>query len=381
MIDLSSGNGPRYHADGHSLDWFQGGWLRLLAVYLILTLVALPARSEPVFEDPLDLPAQMRSSPEKRPLVAVAAAGENLVAVGSRGMIIYSEDQGMTWSQARVPVQSDLLAVTFPTPSDGWAVGHDGVILNSIDGGKTWARQLDGRMAGDTFTAFYTAMGPEGEAALTEIDINYRAGPTLPWLDVWFENRLVGYVTGSYGLIAATTDGGKNWEPWLHHIDNEAALNLNSLRSISGNIYIGGERGQVYSLNRAQGYFNRTDTGYLGSFFGIAGISNNLLAYGLRGTVYSSADNGTSWQILDTPTRQTITAGIVRPDKTGFVLVDAVGQLLLIDKTASSVNLLPEGAKLRATGIAPAGPNAFVVTGLDGIKKIEVPQDAAATIH
>ena len=34
------------------------------------------------------------------------------------------------WS---VPVSSDLVAVAFPTPQQGWAVGHDGVILASAD--------------------------------------------------------------------------------------------------------------------------------------------------------------------------------------------------------------------------------------------------------
>ena len=353
---------------------------RLLLAAGCLTLALVPlqlaARSASKFQDPLDTPAKMRTSPDKRPLMAVTPAGERLVAVGSRGVIILSDDRGRTWSQAKVPVQSDLLAVSFPTPKEGWAVGHDGVVLHSADGGKVWVKQFDGRMAGDAFKAFYAAMGPEGAAAQAEIGRNYRVPAALPWLDVWFETPLVGYVVGSYGMLAATTDGGKSWEPWLHRIDNGEALNLNAIRSISGNIYIAGERGQIYRFDRTRGHFTRTDTGYLGSFFGMDGANETLLAYGLRGTVFRSTDSGTSWHAFKIPTAQTITAGIARPDGKGFVLADAVGQLLLIDNTATSVNLLPESTTLRATGIAPVGLDAFAVTGLEGIR-IVTPNAAA----
>ncbi len=355
---------------------------QLAAVCLFLALLSFPCRSESAFVDPLDATAIPQSSIEQRPLIGVTSAGENLVAVGSRGLIIFSEDQGLSWAQAEVPVQSDLLAVNFPSPDHGWAVGHDGVILHSTDRGKTWTRQSDGRLAGEDFTAFYTDMGPEGELALVEVNINYRDGATLPWLDVLFENDLVGYVTGSYGMIAGTTDGGKTWQPWVHRIDNPAALNLNRLRKINGNVYIAGERGQIYTLDRTRGFFIRTDTGYLGSFFGIEGIGNSLVAFGLRGTLYRSDDSGISWQAaLDVPTAATLTAGIVLADKSALVLVDQIGQLLLVELTPGSVTLLPESANLSAAGITPAGDEAFIVTGLDGIKKIEVSLDAAATTH
>ena len=50
-------------------------------------------------------------------LLDVASAGSRLVAVGQRGHIIYSDDQGKTWVQAKVPSRVLLTAVFFADDS------------------------------------------------------------------------------------------------------------------------------------------------------------------------------------------------------------------------------------------------------------------------
>ena len=335
------------------------------------------------FHDPLDTPAQMRHAVEQRPLMAVVHAGERLVAVGSRGVIVGSDDHGKTWVQAKVPVQSDLLAVHFPSASDGWAVGHDGVILHSADGGKTWTKQLDGRIAADSFQKFYSAMGAAGAAPLAQLGQNYKAGPALPFLDVWFEDAQRGFAVGSFGMIIATTDGGKNWEPWLHRIDNPQSLNLNAIHGLGSELYIVGERGQIYRLDRTAGRFTATDTGYIGSFFGIVGNGETLIAYGLRGTAYRGVakgggvkSGGLQWEVLAVPNEHTLGAGIVKDDGS-FVLVNAAGQFVLIDKAGRNARLAPASRPMRLTGVVADG-DAMIVTGLDGIRREKLQADASA---
>jgi photosystem II stability/assembly factor-like uncharacterized protein len=116
------------------------GFFRRVCLYALAgaLIASAPARADSKFKDPLDSPAKMYAALTTRPLLDITHAGAALVAVGSRGMIIRSEDEGKNWTQSAVPVQSDLLAVNFPTPQDGWAVGHEGVILHSSDGGKSW---------------------------------------------------------------------------------------------------------------------------------------------------------------------------------------------------------------------------------------------------
>ena len=363
-----------------------------------LSLIAIPALSEVKFQDPLDTPAEMREVLSKRSLLAIVEAGPRLVAVGSRGLIVVSDDQGKTWIQSKVPVQSDLLAVHFPTASDGWAVGHDGVILHSADGGKSWVKQLDGRIAGAAFTKFYTDMGAAGAAELRTMGVNYKAGAALPFLDVWFEDANTGYAVGSYGMITATHDGGKTWEPWLHRIDNKDRLNLNVVRGIGSELYIAGEHGLVYQLDRSRGYFVSTATGAAGSFFGITGTRDVLVAFGLRGIIYRS-ENGKHWEAIsmsgdqaisgNNPSvvainncangcDQTITAGIVHKDEGDFVLVNAAGNLILGDKTGKGFHLLPASTPMRMTGLVELKSNTYLVTGLEGYRT-ETVSGAAAT--
>lgn len=338
--------------------------------FLLIPAAAWSVSADWNFQDPLDYPARMRSLIATRPLLSIARAGDRLVAVGSRGLIVHSENQGKEWTQSAVPVQSDLLAVRFITPQYGWAVGHDGVILHSGDGGKTWIKQLDGRIAAETFRKFYAvgAVDPTMQEAAAKVAENFRAGPSLPYLDVWFETETKGFAVGSFGMIAATVDGGETWEPWLHRIENDQLLNLNSIREIGGNIYIAGERGMIFKLDRKAQRFKRIETGYPGSFFGITGNLETLLAFGLRGVVYRSGDAGKTWEALRIPVEATITGGCKRLDGSGFILINSAGQFLVSDATGRLFQVVQAKKPMRYTAIVPVKDDTFVVTGLGGVR-------------
>ena len=77
-------------------------------------------------------------------LLDITAAGERSVAAGERGHILFSDDQGGSWQQGKVPTTQMLTGVHFVNATRGWAVGHDGLILVSDDGGENWRVQHDG---------------------------------------------------------------------------------------------------------------------------------------------------------------------------------------------------------------------------------------------
>src|SRR4051794_14248579 len=89
------------------------------------------ARAGVPFADPIDTPAVVSGRSASVPMTAVDRAGKRFVAVGLRGTVLLSDDQGRHWRQARVPVSSDLVAVQFATEQEGWASGHDGVVLHT----------------------------------------------------------------------------------------------------------------------------------------------------------------------------------------------------------------------------------------------------------
>ncbi len=82
----------------------------LLSLAALAALATAPGATGAGFIDPLDVPAQMSPLAAKSLLQGVARAGPRLVAVGQRGHIVYSNDAGATWQQAKVPVSSDLTA-------------------------------------------------------------------------------------------------------------------------------------------------------------------------------------------------------------------------------------------------------------------------------
>lgn len=350
---------------------FGGRWWAAAALLLCGAVDAAVAAE---FKDPLDQPARVVTSEARRPLMAVAAAGERLVAVGLRGLIIVSDDRGSSWRQASVPVQSDLLAIHFPTQNVGYAVGHDGVVLRSDNGGSNWTKQLDGRGSADAFRRHYQSRAddPAARAALQQIDQNYKAGGAPPWLDVWFEDAEHGYAVGSFGMIVATADGGRSWTPWLDRIEHEQ-LNLNTVRGIAGEIYVAGEQGRVHRLDRAQQRFIAAPTGYAGSFFGLAGHADTLVAFGLRGVTYRSGNRGTTWEALKMPSEATIAAGVFNADAGAFALVNAAGQLLVADAAAQSFRALKPQKPMRLTGVLGVSKSALVTTGFGGVALVPVP--------
>lgn len=221
----------------------------------------------------MPLPAAEQS--EAAPLAAqsllldVARAGTRLVAVGDRGHVLLSDDEGRTWRQVLVPTRAMLTGVSFGDAQHGWAVGHDGVILATRDAGATWTRQDP---------------GDELETV---------------WLDVLFRDARSGLAVGAYGRCAVTTDGGQTWAPAAPPPDE---LHLNHIAAGTGNLlYVAGEAGMLLATNDASREWRQIEVPYDGSLYGTLPLdADNLLIYGLRGRVFASADGGQNWAARET---------------------------------------------------------------------------------
>ena len=341
------------------------------AVLVIVSYATVLADTGPRgFVDPLDAPSALVAGAQTKPMMAVARAGERLLAAGMRGVIVYSDDRGETWQQAASPVQSDLTALAFVDARLGWAVGHDGVILASADGGKTWTRQLDGRIAAGQFADHYRARvqagQPGADKLLREIERNYQRGPTLPFLDVAFDDAQRGFAVGPFGMIAATEDGGKTWQPWLERVDNPGLLSLYAARRIGRELYLAGERGMVYRLDRAKGVFMRMATGYAGSLFGIVGNDRVLVAYGLRGNVAISTDAGASWAVKSLPVPLGLTGAAVLND--GRVVLGSIaGMLWLADAQGAAFQPVASDYSAPVAALQALGADRVAVAGLRGV--------------
>lgn len=342
--------------------------------------------ADALYQDILDTPAPKSRIPAKAFLNGVATAGKRIVGVGQLGQIVYSDDSGKSWTQAGVPVSSDLLAVYFPTAQKGWAVGHDGIVLHSADAGATWNKQFDGRAAAQVMESHYmgskncsgchTASGipatdkPAGNeptGLMEEIKKFSSQGPDKPFLDVWFENENTGYIVGAFSLIFRTDNGGKSWLPLYDRIDNPKRYHLYSIRSVAKELYITAEQGTVFKFDQKSGKFASIKTAYTGTFFGITGKAGAVVAYGMRGNVFRSHDSGSSWQKVETGVPAGLVSGTVT-DAGRIVLVGQGGQVLVSNEDGSVFSNVPIEQTAPASAVVAVDNGTLALVGPRGAK-------------
>jgi photosystem II stability/assembly factor-like uncharacterized protein len=289
-------------------------------------------------------------------LLDLARAGTRLVAVGERGHVLLSDDDGATWRQAKtVPTRDMLTAVFFADAEYGWAVGHDETILNTVDGGETWTR---------------SHFAPETQQ---------------PLLDLWFANRVSGIAVGAYGAYLTTNDGGRSWAstkfeppPRAPHEGGDAAYadepppdyHLNRIVGIGNRLYLAAEAGQLYRSDDRGASWRALPSPYEGSFFGLMPIrGDGLLAFGLRGHLYKSADGGETWSQLETHTTAMLTDGITINDLR-VVIGGLAGVLLVSGDAGETFRLIQQDDRKGLSALLPGPPGMIVVAGEGGVRTL-----------
>jgi len=373
---------------------------------IALLVLSVTGFISPAFAiDLLETPAIQSGAATRTLLLDITSRGdESFVAVGTYGVIIESSDNGDTWVQAEVPASVALTGVYFPSPDSGWAVGHDGLILHSGDGGRTWQKQLDGYQLNEQIMTVANRIVEQYRAELEAIesqeepdeaeldDAQYAleeaefmlegatddtsAGPVRPLLDVWFRDEQEGFVTGSYGMLLHTTDGGKNWELVSDRMDNAEAYHLNQITPApDGALYIAGEAGFVFRSVDGGLTWDSLEPGYEGSFYGILVVPGDnggyeLLAYGLRGNLFGSTDKGETWSALDSGTTVTLMGGALLEDGTVF-LAGQGGTILIRGPGEQDFRPAKNPDRNPITGVIQTDQGNVLLVGLGGIRKAD----------
>jgi photosystem II stability/assembly factor-like uncharacterized protein len=309
------------------------GWLALI----VAIVVAFPSSLHAA-----DAPSELAPLAPKSLLLDVARAGDRLVAVGDRGHVLLSGDEGRTWKQVVVPTRAMLTGVSFGDAQHGCAVGHDGIILVTTDGGLTWTHQRRN----------------------TEID-------TI-WLDVHLYDNAHGLAVGAYGKWITTYDGGKTWvdvsdrgdESHLNHIDvgaDEAT-------------YVAGEGGLLLMAKKRDVDWSRADVGYEGSLFGTLPLaSKRVLTYGLRGHVFVSDDAGKSWTGHELPVPVLIMAGVQL--KSGVIVLAGAGGNFFLSKDngGSFAHWKPAEYLGGVSALLETKDGSLLAVGESGVARLQLP--------
>jgi len=360
----------------------------LWGILIVGSLLLLSAVAQEI--DPLDRPAVPSHTPEKSVLLDVAKAGNRLIAVGERGIIILSDDGGKVWRQAKVPTSASLTAVAFPTPKAGWAVGHSGVVLHTDDGGETWVRQLDGKVAAQLAADAAQAnldrapkSGPKFEAAgrlLKEAQRLVSDGPDKPFLALSFKDDKTGIVVGAYGLIYYTSDAGKTWQSWMERLDNRKGNHIYALVVKEQQIYLAGEQGLFIRSLDGGATFMTIETPYKSTYFAAAvTASGQLILAGMKGNVYSSGDQGKKFVKSEVPLPINFSA-IAQLSDGRLLFANQAGQMLESRDEGRTLQLVPMPPLPPFAAMKEVGGGVVLTVGVAGVIPLPLGNSAPAKI-
>ncbi len=279
-------------------------------------------------------------------LIDAAHAGERLVAVGERGHVLLSDDDGASWRQVIAPTRSTLTAVHFSDDRDGWAVGHDAVIIATDDGGETWRR------------------------------VHYAPEEERPLLDLWFRDNEHGVAVGAYGFYLVTEDGGEHWSPEDALPDQEEAdefygdgidYHLNQIRHAAGEtLYIAAEAGTILRSSDSGATWDLLPSPYGGSFFGTISVGEtSVLLFGLRGHLFRTDDDGESWREIPTGTVAMLNDAIRLSDGS-VVIVGLGGTILRSQDGGHSFTLAGRPDRMGISAVLEAKDGSLVLIGDSG---------------
>lgn len=346
------------------------------ALALVLAAMLAPVATSAPVTGALDRPAPQVRRPEQRVMLDLATAGNRIVGVGERGLVVLSDDFGKSWRQARVPVSVSLTSAAFANSKTGWAIGHGAVVLRTDDGGQNWHKQVDGRQVNQLLAASAATLDESAQKVARQFVTD---GPDKPLMSmlVTDERRLV--AVGAYGLAIRSDDGGVNWRSMMAGIDNPKGLHLYAVIKARKAIWLAGEQGFVAKSTDGGETFRQVTMPYQGSFFSLVTLPDGeLVISGLKGNAFRSTEADGSFQKIAGFHPISVSGSRMASDGTVF-FVNQAGQLYASFQGAEAVRMVPQQhSPGPLSAVLPLADGAILTAGVRGIHRTSMPDKAAA---
>ncbi|WP_136476010.1 YCF48-related protein [Pseudomonas sp. DG56-2] len=278
------------------------GYLVCLVVAATIVFAFAPRSAPEPGDDPLRT--------DRMQINALLKLNDRVLAVGERGSILFSDDQGISWHAAELTPQRNVALTGLVDLGQQrlLAVGHDGWILRSTDGGSHWQEVRHDQNLGEPLLGAWAA-GAE---------------------------RVLAY--GSFGKFYQSDDAGLSWRTLELEVDN---AHLNSMDGgADGRRMLVGEQGLVLRSNDAGQHWQALPAFYNGSLFGVVRLSaDRWVSYGMRGHVFVSQDFGSSWTQLKVGNTLPLYGHVRLPEQGGLLIVGAGGSLVRLDERGQLVGV------------------------------------------
>jgi len=253
------------------------------------------------------------------------------LAVGERGVVMRSKDDGRTWSGVMAPTTRTLVSIVVLDPETLLAVGHGGSIVRSADGGQTWSA----------------------------VDATDAGSDSILGVTLLSSGQLVAY--GSYGLFLVSDDKGATWER-RSVISEDFDRHISKIVESEGSLYLVGESGTLARSDDGGEHWMQLDSPYKGSFFGLVSLGkDDVVVFGMRGNVFRTRDGGASWTQIPFESKSALNGGYRAPD--GRVVITGNNGLVAVSDPAVgsfTLQFVPEGMPVAKAMYAEDGSLVYV---------------------
>lgn len=251
-------------------------------------------------------------------------------AVGEFGTILFTDDQGATWTKQESNTTDILYAVWFHLPDNGWAVGQNGTILHWD--GAVWEAQESnftgllydvhfinsqtGWAVGQDATVLHTTNGGVTWTVLTT------ALYSQHYLSVCFLNENEGYLSGaagSNGVIKYTDDGGATWDTEIIPANRMNAIWFEDANSG----WAVGNNGALFHKSSAGGDWTLQSTGSDVNLTSVHAINpSQAWVAGEGGTIFHTNNGGDNWFAQTSNLVNNLSSVFILNGESGWVVGD-----------------------------------------------------------
>ena len=277
---------------------------------------------------------------------AVTANDEVLVTVGSYGVIVVSDDGGQSWQRQKLESKPSLIDVTHCPDGSLVTLAMEGQVWVSQDNGSSWAErdmataEVPQALTCDPSGRLWVVASYGTILSSSDLGANWEAqsfDEDMILSHIQFFNSSDGLVTGEFGALALTRDGGQSWqraEPVPAEFNPMASLFLDMehgwVAGLNGTVFYTPDGGKTWVKQASDTTAPLYRLVQSGGKIYAAGDFGTLLEYRVQNSAQNkSSDNG-RWvhSSIDVGSRSFLRAVQVLPD--GSLVVGGGGGLLKV---------------------------------------------------
>ncbi len=288
--------------------------------------------------------AQLSQPTQRADLFQAAARHQDtVIVVGGMGVIVQSPDGGNSWQRTTLPGKPFLVDVVACPDGRFFAIDKtDGIWSIQPDG--SWARQAlpeltePQAMTCDAANVIWVTGGFSTILHSADAGASWETwslDEDLYLTTIQFVDRQHGIVSGEFGTVLLTTDGGLNWNRADDLPDNFYPQSAYFNSADTG--WIVGLNGTIWKTDNGGQAWRSMKNGFNAPLYGITGFGNTLVTVGDNATILYHKMGDASWTPLNDATRsRAYLRGVAGLGDAQFIVAGGGGALFTIT--------IPDGA-------------------------------------